>query len=66
MGKNTKVEKVGVAWLREFKNGKEGIKASIRKEIFIFYKNTSKKKQTDPDFVICKFTDFSDENKKEG
>ena len=51
------VIKVGVAWNRKFKNGKEGIKASLNKEIYIFYQNSTKKKDTDPDYIICKFID---------
>lgn len=52
-----KIEKIGVAWDRKFKNGKEGIKISIDKEIYIAYKNTKKNKDTDPDYVIVKFVD---------
>jgi len=51
------IEKIGVAWNRKFKNGKEGIKISINKKIYVAYKNTKKKKDTDPDFVIIKFVD---------
>lgn len=57
------VKKVGVAWIRKFSNGKEGIKISIKKKIYIAYKNTqkenSKNKQTCPDFVVVEFVDFS-------
>ena len=60
------VIKVGVAWKRKFKNGKEGIKASLNKEIYIFYNNSKKTKDTDPDYIICKFIDepTKDEKKK--
>ena len=51
------IEKAGVAWKRTFKNKKEGIKISINKEIYVAYVNTAKKKDTDPDYVICKFVD---------
>jgi len=54
------VEKCGVAWTRQFKNGKEGLKLSINKEIFIAYKNTKKQKDTDPDFVVVRFLDTID------
>jgi hypothetical protein len=52
-----KIEKQGVAWDRKFKNGKEGIKISINKEIYVAYKNTQKQKDTDPDYVIIRFID---------
>ena len=52
-----KIEKIGVAWDRKFKGGKEGIKISINKEIYIAYNNTKKKSDTDPDYVIVKFVD---------
>jgi len=53
-----KIEKVGVAWDRKFKNNKEGIKISInKKDIYIAYKNSQKKKDTDPDYVVVKFID---------
>ena len=60
------VIKVGVAWNRKFKNGKEGIKASLNKEIYIFYNNSKKTKDTDPDYIICKFVDepVKNSNKK--
>lgn len=51
------IEKIGVAWNRKFKNGKEGIKISINKEIFVAYLNTKKKKPTDPDYVVIRFVD---------
>lgn len=54
---SAKIEKVGVGWDRKFKNGKEGIKISINKEIFILYKNNKASKQTDPNYVIVKFCD---------
>ncbi len=53
----SKVEKVGVAWTRKFKNGKEGFKLSINKEIFVAFKNLKKKADKDPDFIIVKFID---------
>ena len=52
-----KIEKVGVAWDRKFKNGKVGIKLSINKELFIAYKNTRKTKELDPDYVIVRFVE---------
>lgn len=56
-----RIVKQGVAWDRKFNNGKEGIKISLNKEIYIAYKNTQKKKDTDPDYVIVRF--FDDEEK---
>ena len=52
-----RIEKVGVAWNREFKNGKEGIKISINGKLYIAYKNTKSTKPTDPHYVICEFID---------
>jgi len=52
-----KIEKVGVAWTRTFKNGKEGLKVSINREIYIAFKNLKKKGEKDPDFIIVKFID---------
>jgi len=52
-----KIQNVGVAWNRKFKNGKEGIKISLYKENYIAYKNSKKKKDTDPDYVVVKFID---------
>ena len=60
--KNYKIVKVGVAWKREFKNKKEGIKISIDKEIFIAYKNLRRKTDKDPDFVVVKFVDEEKKN----
>ena len=56
-----RIEKIGVAWDRKFKNGKEGIKLSINKKIYIMYKNKRASKQTDPNYVIV---EFIDEDKK--
>jgi len=55
------VQKVGVAWLRKLKNGKEAIKISINKEIFIAHKNLRKSKDLDPDFVVVKYIDKKEE-----
>ena len=55
--KKVKIEKVGVAWTRIFKNGKEGFKISINKQIYIAFKNLKKKTDKDPDWVIVKFID---------
>ena len=56
------IEKVGVAWLRKMKNGKEGIKISINKEIFIAFKNNKKGDNIKaPDYVIVKFIDKKEE-----
>ncbi len=52
-----RVEKVGVAWLRKFKNGKDGFKLSLNGEIYVAYKNLKKKDEKDPDFVVVKFID---------
>ena len=52
-----KIEKVGVGWKRLFKNKKSGLKLSIRKEILVAFENSRRKKDTDPDYVICKFLD---------
>lgn len=52
------VKKVGVAWKRIFKNGKEGIKISLNKtDTYVAYLNTRKEKKTDPDYVVCQFID---------
>jgi len=59
-----RVEKVGVAWIREFKGGKKGLKISIDKKLYIAYSNNQKKKDTDVDFVIVKFIDDKKEEKK--
>ena len=57
------VKKVGVAWKRTFKNNKEGIKISLHKtDTYVAYVNTAKKKDTDPDYVVCQFID--EPNKK--
>ena len=63
MQKST-IQKVGVAWSREFKGGKKGIKASINKELFIFYENKKKSKDTDPDYVVVKFLDSPDKKEE--
>ena len=52
-----KIKKVGVAWIRKFKNKKEGIKISINNQLYVAYLNSSKNKDTDPDYVICEFID---------
>jgi hypothetical protein len=52
-----RVEKVGVAWTREFKGGKKGLKISINKELFVAYENKKKSKDTDVDYVVCRFID---------
>ena len=60
------VEKVGVGWIKEAKGGKEAIKLSIKKEIFIAYKNNKKgDNKLAPDFVIVKYVDSLDTTKKE-
>lgn len=51
------IEKVGVAWTRKFKNGKEGLKLSINKQLYVAFKNSKKSKNTDPDFVVVRFLD---------
>jgi hypothetical protein len=51
------IEKVGVAWKRDFKKSK-GIKVSINKEIFILYENKKKgNNELAPDFVVVRFLD---------
>ena len=54
---NARVEKVGVAWNREFKGGKKGLKISIDHQLYVAYENKQKKKDTDVDYVVCKFID---------
>jgi hypothetical protein len=63
MEQKSNVEKAGVAWIRTFKNGKEGLKISINKQIYIAFKNLKKSGEKDPDFIIVKFLD---EVKQEG
>lgn len=66
MDKRAKIEKCGVCWIRKFKNGKEGLKISLNKVIYIAFKN-SKKKPEDlkmPDYVIVKFIDEKPDDKK--
>jgi len=55
--KKATIEKVGVMWTRKFRNGKEGFKISINKEIFIAFLNLRKSVVTDPDFIIVRFID---------
>ena len=57
MAEKKQIEKVGVAWTRTFKNGKEGLKLSINKQIYVAYKNLKKQDEKDPDYVIVKFID---------
>lgn len=57
MEQKSNVEKAGVAWIRTFKNGKEGLKISINKQIYIAFKNLKKSGEKDPDFIIVKFLD---------
>jgi len=60
--KRAKIEKVGVAWLRKFKNGKEGLKISLNKVIYVAFKNSKKGDNLKaPDFIIVKFIDESEE-----
>ena len=58
------VQKVGVAWLRKLKNGKEAIKISINKEIYIAHKNLRKTKDLDPDFVVVRYVDSPKKEEK--
>jgi hypothetical protein len=52
------IEKVGVGWIKEGKNGRDSIKLSVRKEILIAYKNNKKgDNKLAPDFVIIKYID---------
>ena len=61
-----KIEKVGVAWLRRFRNGKEGIKISLNKVIYIAFKNTKKgDNEKAPDYIVVKFIDPKPEEKVE-
>ncbi len=55
--RKSNVEKVGVAWIRTFKNGKEGLKISINKQIYVAYKNLKKSGEKDPDYIVVKFLD---------
>ena len=57
MGEKKNVEKCGVAWKRIFKNGKEGIKISLNKQIYLAFPNTRKQTDKDPDYVIIKYID---------
>lgn len=57
MEEKKNVEKVGVAWKRTFKNGKEGIKISLNKEIFLAFPNTRKQTDKDPDYVLIRYLD---------
>jgi hypothetical protein len=58
------VQKVGVAWLRKTKNGKEAIKISINHEIFIAHKNLKKSRDLDPDFVVVRYVDSPKKEEK--
>jgi hypothetical protein len=52
------IEKCGVAWKRVFKNGKEGLKISLNKQIYLAFPNTKKgSDDKQPDFVIIKYLD---------
>jgi len=51
------IQKVGVAWRREFKNKKAGLKLSINGELFVAYENKKANKPTDPHYVVCKYLD---------
>jgi hypothetical protein len=58
------IEKIGVGWIKEGKNGRDSIKLSIRKEIFVAYKNNKKgDNKLAPDFVIVKYIDQKKEEK---
>jgi len=55
-------EKIGVGWIKEGKAGRDSIKLSIRKEIFVAYKNNKKgDNKLAPDFVIIKYIDKKEE-----
>jgi len=54
--------KIGVGWIKEGKAGRDSIKLSIRKEIFVAYKNNKKgDNKLAPDFVIVKYIDKKEE-----
>ena len=59
MDKRAKIEKCGVCWIRKFKNGREGLKISLNKVIYVAFKNTKKKPEDlkMPDYVIVRFLD---------
>jgi len=57
MEEKKNVEKCGVAWKRTFKNGKEGIKISLNKQIYLAFPNTRKQTDKDPDYVIIRYLD---------
>lgn len=65
MDKRAKIEKCGVVWLRQFKNGKEGLKISLNKVIYIAFKNTKKKGEKDPDYILVRFIDEPKDAKQE-
>jgi len=66
MDKRAKIEKCGVAWLRKFKNGKEGIKISLNKVIYIAFKNSKKgDNEKAPDYIVVRFIDEPNEKKVE-
>lgn len=59
------VEKIGVGWIKEGKGNRESIKLSIRKEIFVAYKNNKKgDNKLAPDFVIVKYLDSPKKEEK--
>ena len=63
MEQKSNVEKAGVAWIRTFKNGKEGLKISINKQIYIAFKNLKKSGEKDPDYIVVRFIDPVTEKK---
>jgi len=65
MDKRARIEKCGVAWIRKFKNGKEGLKISLNKVIYIAFKNSKKEGEKDPDYILVRFIDPKPEEKVE-
>ena len=50
-------EKVGVAWIKEFKSKKMGLKLSINGQLYVAFKNNKKSDALDPDYIIVRYID---------
>lgn len=50
-------EKVGVAWVKEFKSKKTGLKLSINGQLYVAFHNNKKADNLDPDYIIVRYID---------